>query len=76
MALNYIKCNLRQIVNKDGLVERVTLISVESDMKGYNGVTDPMAQINELPYILHALSLTDIKTAGQMGFPYAFPISF
>lgn len=76
MALNYIKCNLRQIVNKDGQVERVTLISVESDMKGYNGVTDPMAQINELPYILHALSLTDIKTVGQTGFPYAFPISF
>lgn len=76
MALNYIKCNLRQIVNKDGQVERVTLISVESDMKGYNGVTDPMAQINELPYILHALSFSDIKTAGQTGFPYAFPISF
>lgn len=76
MAINYIKCNLRQIVNKDGKVERVTLIGVESDMKGYRGISDPAAQINELPYILHALSITEIKTVEQKGFPYAFPLKF
>lgn len=78
MGLNYIKCNLRQISNKEtGELKRVTLLSVESDMDGYRNVDAPSSQIYELPYILHALSFSDIQpVVGQMGFPYSFSISF
>jgi len=75
--LNYIKCNLRQIRNTEtGAIERVTLLSVESDMQGYRGVTDPTSQVYELPFILHALAGTELEPVEQKGFPYSFPVTF
>lgn len=81
MGLNFIKANLREIRNTEtGEVERVTLMSIESDMAGYRNI-DPSAsvgtQVFELPYILHALASAGLKPTEQpMGFPYSFPITF
>lgn len=80
MGLNYIKVNLRQIKNgATGKVEQVTLIDVESDMNGYRGLDSGLSsglQVYELPYILHALSYSDVEQTEQRGFIYSFPIKF
>lgn len=80
MGLNYIKVNLREIRNgATGNVERVTLLSVESDMEGYRGLDAAVPvgrQVYELPYILHALSFTDVTAQEERGFPYSFPLKF
>lgn len=80
MGLNYIKVNLREIRNgATGKVERVTLLSVESDMEGYRGLDAAVPadrQVYELPYILHALSGAGITAQEERGFPYSFPLKF
>lgn len=80
MGLNYIKVNLREIRNgATGKVERVTLLSVESDMEGYRGqdaAVPASRQVYELPYILHALAGVGISAQEDRGFPYSFPVKF